>query len=93
MTIRTLQQSKWLYLAAAFLAWGIVTQQETHQVAAATTTEVASSVMNQPDVELDTTYAAQAAVTKWRYKTVNGIIYRRQYNVTTDSWIGKWVRV
>lgn len=27
----------------------------------------------------------------WRYKTVNGRLYKRQYNTTTNKWIGDWI--
>mgnify|MGYP003623487547 CR=1 FL=1 len=26
----------------------------------------------------------------WRFKVIDGQLYRRQYNYTTDEWIGKW---
>lgn len=26
----------------------------------------------------------------WRYKTFNGRLYRCQYNVTQNKWIGDW---
>ena len=26
----------------------------------------------------------------WRYKTMNGKYYRRQYNTTKLEWIGEW---
>ena len=29
----------------------------------------------------------------WRYKVINGDLYRRKYNYTTHTWIGKWERV
>lgn len=29
---------------------------------------------------------------EWRYKTVNGVLYKRKYNVTKKKWIGKWVK-
>ncbi len=28
----------------------------------------------------------------WRYKTVNGILYKRLYNYTKKKWIGNWQR-
>lgn len=31
-------------------------------------------------------------VIEWRYKTVNGVLYKRKYNKTTHKWIGKWVK-
>ena len=28
----------------------------------------------------------------WRYKIVNGVMYKRQYDYTNQRWIGKWVK-
>lgn len=28
----------------------------------------------------------------WRYKSINGILYKRQYNYSTNKWIGNWVK-
>ncbi|MGN1166610.1 MAG: hypothetical protein ACI4S2_09335 [Lachnospiraceae bacterium] len=28
----------------------------------------------------------------WRYKTVNGVLYKRKYNYTTKQWIGDWIK-
>lgn len=30
---------------------------------------------------------------RWRYKIVNNILYRRQYDYTLRRWIGEWERV
>lgn len=30
---------------------------------------------------------------RWRYKTVNGITYKRLFNYTTRTWIGDWIPV
>lgn len=27
---------------------------------------------------------------RWRYKMINGELYKRKYNYTTNQWIGKW---
>lgn len=27
----------------------------------------------------------------WKYKMVNGKIYKRQYNSSTGEWIGNWI--
>ncbi len=32
----------------------------------------------------------QSDIIEWRYKVVDGKLYRRQYNCTTNKWIGKW---
>ena len=29
---------------------------------------------------------------QWRYKTKDGVLYKRKYNVTKKKWIGKWVK-
>ena len=34
-----------------------------------------------------------AAYTEWQYKTENGKIYKRLYNVNTGAWIGDWIYV
>lgn len=26
----------------------------------------------------------------WKYKTINGAYYRRQYNIANGKWIGEW---
>jgi len=33
---------------------------------------------------------AYAAVTGWRYKTVDGKLYKRLYDYTNQKWIGEW---
>ena len=35
----------------------------------------------------------RADIIKWRYKTVNGELYRRKYNYTRHIWIGHWEKV
>ena len=32
-------------------------------------------------------------IIKWRYKTINGYLYRRKYNYTKQVWIGHWEQV
>lgn len=29
----------------------------------------------------------------WKYKTINGVLYKRKYNQTTKQWIGKWIKL
>lgn len=29
----------------------------------------------------------------WRYKVINGILYKRLYDYTNKRWIGNWIRV
>lgn len=28
----------------------------------------------------------------WKYKTVNGVLYKRKYNVTLQQWAGDWIK-
>lgn len=28
----------------------------------------------------------------WKYKVMNGVLCKRQYNYTTNKWIGDWVK-
>lgn len=28
---------------------------------------------------------------EWRYQIINGVLHKRQYNVSTGSWLGKWI--
>ena len=29
----------------------------------------------------------------WKYKSINGRMYKRLYNKTTGKWVGDWIRV
>jgi len=29
----------------------------------------------------------------WKFKIVNGVLYKRQYDYTRKQWIGDWIRV
>lgn len=29
---------------------------------------------------------------RWLYKSINGVLYKRQYNYTQQKWIGSWVK-
>lgn len=40
-----------------------------------------------PDTE---TMEPNADVLEWRFKVVDGKLYRRLFNYTTDSWVGDW---
>lgn len=28
----------------------------------------------------------------WKYKVINGVLYKRQYDFTRKQWIGNWIR-
>ncbi len=36
--------------------------------------------------------APQSDNIQWKYKMINGVLYKRQYNYTTNKWIGSWVK-
>lgn len=38
----------------------------------------------------DDTVSPCSDIIKWRYKTVDGKLYRRLFNYTQNEWIGKW---
>lgn len=46
-------------------------------------------------VSSDTAYAAEvqpkADEIRWRFKTVDGKVYKRLYNFSTKTWIGDWI--
>ena len=33
----------------------------------------------------------QSSTVVWRYKYIDGKLYKRQYNTATDVWIGSWI--
>lgn len=41
----------------------------------------------------DGTISTYAAIIEWRVKIINGHFYKRQYNHTTQKWIGEWIRM
>lgn len=28
----------------------------------------------------------------WKYKVINGVLYKRQYDFTRRQWIGNWIK-
>ncbi len=36
------------------------------------------------------TSVTRSSKTEWRYKFVNGLMYRRLYDLDNDCWIGDW---
>ena len=32
-------------------------------------------------------------IIEWRYKVINKKLYKRQYNRTTNKWIGEWILI
>jgi hypothetical protein len=47
-----------------------------------------AQVVTDPPPEI----SMRAAIIGWMVKNENGILYKRQYNYSTASWIGEWVR-
>lgn len=53
----------------------------------------AQDTSNEPSIvvseEDSSVYSGDVIV--WKYKTMNGKLYKRKYNQTTKKWIGKWI--
>lgn len=43
-----------------------------------------------PPVAIGAGAVTRSAIIDWRYKAVDGRLYRRQYNYTEQCWIGEW---
>ena len=54
----------------------------------------AQDTSNEPSIvvseEDSSVYSGDVIV--WKYKTMNGKLYKRKYNQTTKKWIGKWIQ-
>lgn len=55
----------------------------------AATTFNATTTVAQAD-EISDGISTRHDIIVWRYKTVKGIVYCRQYNKSTQKWIGHW---
>lgn len=44
-------------------------------------------------VENQSENSTRAEIIDWRYKIVNGVLYRRLFNYTRNEWIGNWEKV
>ena len=53
----------------------------------------AQDTSNEPSIvvseEDSSVYSGDVIV--WKYKTMNGKLYKRKYNQTTKKWIGNWI--
>lgn len=47
-------------------------------------------VQAQESIQKTETIISRADIIEWRYKIVNGVLYRRQYNTSNGQWIGSW---
>ena len=51
-------------------------------------TATASNLSNQPNMNSERTSKVE-----WRYKVINGVLYKRLYDYTFNRWIGDWIKV
>ena len=51
------------------------------------------TVQAQEHITNTATITPRSDIIGWRYKTVNGQVYRRQYNYTKSTWIGDWEKM
>lgn len=42
--------------------------------------------------EAETSPETRADIIDWRYKSINGKLYKRLYNYSKAEWIGDWIR-
>lgn len=45
------------------------------------------------NISTETVQSSRSATISWRYKTVKGVLYKRLYDYSSNSWIGDWVIV
>jgi hypothetical protein len=68
------------------------------------TTVFADEIISDPNEPLEYSFVIESSgegdeinpradIIEWRYKTINGYLYRRKYNYTKHKWIGHWERV
>lgn len=53
----------------------------------------ADMTSNNSFVSTTTEISPKANDIRWRFKLVNGVLYKRQYDYTRKQWIGDWIRV
>ena len=53
----------------------------------------ATSTLDETNVSVESSIGITpySDVIEWRYKLENGNLYKRQYNCSTQEWIGEWV--
>lgn len=70
---------KYVCLAAFFTVCITVTLPlDTHAASAASQTSIGSQITPYSDAY------------EWRYRLINGKLYRRLYNLTKAKWVGDW---
>ena len=55
----------------------------------AATTFNATTTVAQAD-EISDGISTRHDIIVWRYKTIKGVVYYRQYNASKQKWIGHW---
>ena len=53
---------------------------------------IAIGLFSDLTVSAQNTTSKPSTVIVWKYKTMNGKLYKRKYNQTTKKWIGKWIQ-
>lgn len=55
---------------------------------------LAAPVETVTDVSIETSSAviARKPVTEWRYKVINGYLYKRLYDKTNEIWLTDWIK-
>lgn len=41
----------------------------------------------------NSTISPQSGYINWRYQYINGVLYKRLYNYSTNKWVGNWIKV
>ena len=52
----------------------------------------ASAVTEDTAVEETSDVVARKAITEWRYKVINGQLYKRLYDTTNKKWLTDWIK-
>ncbi|WP_265455447.1 hypothetical protein [Enterococcus sp. HY326] len=50
------------------------------------------AIASEPSIE-DSQISTFKPIIEWRFKLINGILHKRQYNHSKQQWLGEWVRV
>ena len=80
-----MKKALYLLLTCATLTLSLPSLSVTSLTAEPTEATVETSVETSSDT---TTYAA---VTEWRYKVINGYVYKRLYDKTNKIWLTDWI--
>lgn len=73
-------------------------------ISAGVTAVFAEEIVSDPNEPLEYSFVIESSeegeevnpradIIGWRYKIMNGHLYRRKYNYTKQIWIGHWERV